>query len=229
VVLNTRPREQAGELSALLALAGVDVVEAPAIATIPAWTDRELQSARLGLRTGAYQWVVIASRNAVLELLDELADARVVCGAATAAALGLHPALALERFSAGAALDMLRHRIAPGDRVLMPRAADGRDELADGLRALGADVHAPVAYRTVATADAAKRLREGGIDALVLCSPSAVASVAGALAGAELVICLGETTATAARKAGLRVDSVATSSNMPALVGAVQAALGVSV
>jgi len=36
-VLNTRPREQAAELSRLLSQAGFDVVEAPAIVIVPAW------------------------------------------------------------------------------------------------------------------------------------------------------------------------------------------------
>jgi uroporphyrinogen-III synthase len=150
----------------------------------------------------------------------------VACGAATASALGLEAEIALDRFSASTALELLRDRITPGQRVLVPRAAEGRDELIDGLRGLGGDVYAPIAYRTVPVDDAASRLRAGGIDVVALCSPSAVTSVARALPAETVVVCLGETTAAAARAAGLRVDRVALSTTMVALVNAVEAALG---
>ena len=98
---------------------------------------------------------------------------RVLCGAATATALGISPEIELQRFSAAAALDALRNRISRGQRVLVPRAAEGRDELLDGLVASGVILEAPVAYRTVAVDAAARRLRSGGIDVVTLCSPSA--------------------------------------------------------
>jgi uroporphyrinogen-III synthase len=77
--------------------------------------------------------------------------------------------------------------------------------------------------------DAAARLRRGGIDVLTLCSPSAVRSVAGAVDSAPVVVCLGETTAEAARACGLRVDGMAASTSMASLVTAVEAALGTRV
>jgi uroporphyrinogen-III synthase len=225
VVLNTRPREQAGELSRLLVDAGLTVVEAPAIASVPSWEPSELESVRRGLRGGAYAWVALASKNGARGLEPELRTVRVVCGASTATALGLSAEIALERFSAAAALEAIQSRLAPGDRVLVPRAAEGRDELIDGLRTMGVLVDAPLAYRTVPLEDASARLRAGGIDVLTLCSPSAVQSVTAAVPAGTLVACLGETTADAARASGLSVDAVALHTNMPALVAAVQAAL----
>jgi uroporphyrinogen-III synthase len=44
-----------------------------------------------------------------------------------------------------------------------------------------------------------------------------------------LVVCLGETTAAAARTLGLRVDAVAARPTMAALVDAIEAALGARV
>jgi uroporphyrinogen III methyltransferase/synthase len=232
VVLNTRPREQAAELSSLLTAAGFDVLEAPAIETVPAWDLAELEAVRRDLADEAYAWVVLPSQNAGRLLLDELAHARVVCGLATAQALGVAPAIQLDRFSASAALDVLRPEVQAGQRILVPRAAESRDELTDGLLALGADVHAPIAYRTVAVdpstlLEARVQLQRGDVAVVTVCSPSAIRSlVAGVgrelLLGARL-ICLGETTAAAASQAGLRVAGVAEKTTMASLVDAVGA------
>jgi uroporphyrinogen-III synthase len=61
---------------------------------------------------------------------------------------------------------------------------------------------------------------------ITVCSPSAVRAVASEVSADVLVVCLGATTAEAARKHGLRVDAVATSTSMPALIAAVETALG---
>src|SRR5579871_5322549 len=150
VIMNTRPREQAAELSRLLEAAGFQVVEAPAIATLSAWDAADLERVRRELNAGHYAWIVLQSVNAAGGLERELSSARLVCGAATAAHLNVRPSVALQHFSARAALDALRPHLVAADRVLVPRAADGRDELMAGLAALGVDVDAPVAYCTVA-------------------------------------------------------------------------------
>jgi uroporphyrinogen III methyltransferase/synthase len=224
--LNTRPREQAAELTRLLRSRAFEVVEAPAIAIASAWTAAELQATRGDLGRGAYAWVVLASQNAARGLEDALAGSQLLCGSATADALGLAAAISLERFSATAAVEVLRPRVTTGQRVLVPRAAEGRDELIDGLRALGLIVDAPVAYRTVSVDSAAARLGEGGVDVVALCSPSAASSVATALPADVAVVCLGETTAAAARSIGVRVDGVAAATSMPGLVDAIESLVG---
>jgi uroporphyrinogen-III synthase len=231
LVLNTRPRDQAEELSRQLRAAGFESVEAPAIATISAWYAPELDQVRRSMDAGLYDWIVLPSQNAGRDLLQQLrtAQARLVCGTSTAIALGLDGvALTLDRFSAAAAVDALRGHIVPNARVLVPHAAEGRDELVEGLRLLGANVHAPIAYRTVSVPDALLRLREGGIEVVTLCSPSAVQSITNGVRD-QIVVCLGETTATAARAAGMRVDGVATQTSIAALVDAVSTALGARV
>jgi uroporphyrinogen-III synthase len=230
-VLNTRAREQAAELSTLLRAAHFEVIEAPSIAVEPAWDMRELETVRQRLLDADYAWVVLPSQNAAHALIGELraSEARIVCGNATESAFQLSVEVALERFSAAAALDALRPRLDKGQRVLMPRAAEGRDELLAGLAALGVKLDAPVAYRTVAVADAAARLQLGDVDVLALCSPSALASVAAAIPPQVQVACLGQTTADAARRAGVRVDAVASQTNMPALVRAIEAISGARV
>jgi uroporphyrinogen-III synthase len=226
VVLNTRAAAQASELSRLLTQAGFEPVEAPAITIAHGWGDTTtLDDIRRDLRAGLFDWVVLPSQNAGRDIAAELAGARIVCGAATAAALGITPEVVLDRFSAAAALETLRLRVLPGQRVLVPRAAEGRDELVDGLRVLGVEVTAPVAYRTEPVDAAAKRLHAGGIDVVTVCSPSAVRSVASAINPSVAVVCLGETTAEAARQVGLRVDAVAARTTMDALVHAVRQAV----
>ena len=235
IVLNTRPREQAAELTTLLLQAGYEPLEAPAIEIQPAWDPSEFETARRDLGAGVFDWVVLASQNAGSSLKTELRTNRVVCGAATAHALDVTSEFALRRFSASAALHVLGPMVRPGQHVLVPRAAAGRDELIDGLRALGASVSAPVAYRTLAVAPAtldqtAVLLRAGGVAATTVCSPSAVESLVQAIGRERLaqaaLVCLGDTTAEAARQADLRVDAVAHKTTMESLVLAVRSALG---
>jgi uroporphyrinogen-III synthase len=210
---------------------------------VPTWSAEQAAPILARLRAGDYAWVVLPSRNAARLLVEglraagatdaDLASPIVLCGPGTAQVvrdLGLPDATVLERFSATAALAHLTDDSPPAPsgagRVLVPRAAEGRDELLDGLRRLGADVLAPVAYRTVAVPDAANRLRAGGIDVVTVCSPSAVRSIAATLSGDIPLVCLGETTAAAARDLGLRVDAVAARTSMESLVEAVQTAVG---
>jgi len=230
-VLNTRPRDQAAELSRLLRAAGFDVVEAPAIAIEPAWRPAELAAARRDLASEAFTWIVLPSHNSGHALVSDLRgmSERVLCGSATAEALGLSRATTLDRFSAAAALEFLASRVHSGMRLLVPRAAEGRDELVEGLRSLGADVSAPVAYRTVPDSPASEKLHAGGIDVVALCSPSAAASVAPAIAPHLRVVCLGGTTAEAARALHVRVDAVARQTSMPSLVQAVESLTDVRV
>jgi uroporphyrinogen-III synthase len=224
-VLNTRPRSQARELSRLLERAGMEAVEAPAIDVVPAWDAGELEVVRRQLGDGAFDWVVLASRNAALGLHEELRGARVLCGAGTAHALGLSPEIALKQFSATSALATLRTLVTGGQRLLVPRAAAGRDELLTGLAALSVEVVAPVAYHTIAVDDAARCLRSASVDVVTLCSPSAVRALATAVGRQVQVVCLGATTADAAREAGLRVDAIASDTSMASLVKAVESAL----
>ncbi len=174
-----------------------------------------------------FRWAAFASGNAVertVARLDALGiprtaleDLRLACvGPATAdrlAELVRAPDL-VPTDHTGAALAASLARHVAGAAVLVPRAADGRPELADGLRAAGAEVVAPVAYRTVAVrpetlAPLGDLLAAGEVDAVAFASPSAVRSVAGALGarapilGQALLAAIGPTTAGALRAAGL--------------------------
>src|SRR5438132_5021707 len=122
VVLNSRAAEQAGELSRLLAEAGFEPLEAPAITIAHGWEDATtLEDVRRDLHAGLFDWVVLPSQNAGRAIAPELAGARVVCGAATAVALGITAEVVLDRFNAAAALGALRLRVPSGQRALGPR------------------------------------------------------------------------------------------------------------
>jgi uroporphyrinogen-III synthase/uroporphyrinogen III methyltransferase/synthase len=226
---------------------GAEVLEFPAIALAPAEDPGPLDEA---LRTlPRFAWVAFASVNAVertVERLDALglpravlAEARLACvGPATAArleALVRAPDL-LPGEATGAALAASLARHVRGRTVLVPRAAEGRPELGDGLKAAGAEVVAPVAYRTVEAAPGSLAalgalLAQGRVHAVTFASPSAVRGVvaglgteAGRLSGV-LLAAIGPTTAEALRAAGLAVGAMPERHTAPDLAEAVAAAL----
>jgi uroporphyrinogen-III synthase len=89
-----------------------------------------------------------------------------------------------------------------GRRVLLPRAAEGREELAAALRSFGAEVDEVTVYRTVARPGplVAAAWRAARADAAVVASPSAALALVGALGAAPLqrlgwVVAIGSTTA----------------------------------
>ena len=211
---------------------GARVLEFPSIGIAgPGPADQAALDAALR-DLGRFRWAAFASVNAVertVGRLDALGipraaleDLRLACvGPATAGrleALVRAPDLVpLEHTGAALAQALARH--VAGAAVLVPRAADGRPELADGLRAAGAEVVAPVAYRTVpappeALAPLADLLAAGEVDAVAFASPSAVRSVTGALGprapllGKALLAAIGPTTAEALREAGLEAGAV---------------------
>jgi uroporphyrinogen-III synthase len=124
-----------------------------------------------------------------------------------------------------------------GRRVLLPRAAEGRAELLEGLVAAGADVVAATCYRTVAApasamAPLADAIADGRIDAVTFASPSAVKSVVAALGTRAgllehcVLAAIGPTTAAALEECGLRVTVTPEISTALALADALARHLG---
>lgn len=238
-VVVTRAREQASGLVGLLTAAGARAIELPTIAVAdPSDGGASLRRAAAGLAAGSYDWVVFTSANAVHRFLPVLRDARDF-GACRIAAIGPGTADAL----AGAHLvaDLVPSRaVAEGllaawpqlpkaGRVLIPRAAVGRDVLPDGLAAAGWEVDVVEAYRTVREdASPAQMAAVEEADAVCFTSSSTVTNFM-AVAGVErvpsVVVCIGPATADTARRAGLDVATVAHPHTVPGLVDAVVAAL----
>ena len=122
-----------------------------------------------------------------------------------------------------------------GATVLLPRAAEGLPALADGLRARGVRVFEVVAYRTIPHPDTAASfatLATSRADAVTFTSPSTVVQFVLAAAHAGWnpatvqqrtglqVVCIGNTTALAARQSQLQVNAVATAQSQEGLIDA---------
>jgi uroporphyrinogen-III synthase/uroporphyrinogen III methyltransferase/synthase len=226
---------------------GAEVLEFPAIALAPAADFGPLDAALREL--ARFDWVAFASANAVEQAVARLdvlglkrgllADRRLACvGPATGARLEVlvrAPDL-MPSEATGAALAAALARHVRGAAVLVPRAAEGRPELVDGLRFAGADVAAPVAYRTVLAAPGSMAglgalLVAGRVDAVTFASPSAVRGTVvglgnevGRLANV-LLAAIGPTTAEALREAGFAAGVVPDIHTAGALVDAIVGAL----
>jgi uroporphyrinogen III methyltransferase/synthase len=168
---------------------GAKVVAAPAIEIGPpanfAPLDRAIE------QLASYQWLVFSSTNGVEAFFDRLLaighDLRALAGARLAA-IGPGTADALARYHLRADLIPPEFRaesfvaafapLAAHRRCLLIRASRGREVLADGLRAVGAQVDQVVAYSSVdlpaADAETVKLLASGGIDWIAVTS-SAIA------------------------------------------------------
>jgi uroporphyrinogen III methyltransferase/synthase len=169
-----------------------------------------------------YDWVVLTSITAVERFMGVLRDARAL-GSTMVAAVGPATADALRRTgvepdlipSEHSALGLVAAFPNPGDgsrRVLFPSAALALQTVPTGLGQKGWEVHGVEAYRTVASAAPQPALldRVAAADALTFTAPSSVdAFVALRTAddrpfpSAPLVVCIGPTTAAAARAGGL--------------------------
>jgi uroporphyrinogen III methyltransferase / synthase len=231
-VLVVRPREQALETARELA----DLGALPLICRVSSIVDAEALEGVLWPLPGAYEWAAFASAHAVAATFRALGrlgrDARALAGTKLAA-VGHATAEALETrgvradvvpaVHTGAALAHAMLEADPalrgGARVLLPRAAEGRPELAEVLAEHGAAVTSVVAYRNVPrpAAEIAAELApltRGEVDVALFHAPSQVALVCdavgtGALAEVGTIGAIGPTTAQALSERGVRVDFTA--------------------
>jgi uroporphyrinogen III methyltransferase/synthase len=207
----TRARAQASELAARLRSLGATVVEAPAIRIES--LDTPLPPVR------DYDLVCVTSPNGAELLLDRLHDARDLAGVRVAA---IGPGTARALRERGVEPDLVPARaVAEGlvealagkrfERVLIARAAAGRDVLPDALRARGAHVDVVALYETVPEPlDDATRTAAAAADYLLFTSASAVRFFVAA-AGAETlrgprVVSIGPATSDALREHGADPD-----------------------
>jgi hydroxymethylbilane synthase len=249
-VVVTRPRRQAGPLVAALAERGATVLLLPAI-RIEAMTDTStLDAALVAVRQGHYRWLVFTSANAVEIVTERLAalgmrreqlrGPRVAAvGAATARAAAtagfVVSDVALSPQAEGLA-EILIPRMEPGDRVLYPRSAMGREVIPEALRRAGAEVVTIDAYRTLPEttieAGVLDQVRRGEIDVITFSSPSGVRGVLDLLGGdrgalrSVRVVCAGPVTAAAACTAGLQIDAVSDDPGVEGMVEAIASLLG---
>jgi uroporphyrinogen III methyltransferase/synthase len=219
----TRSRSQAAVFARHLRALGARVVLAPAIRFAPPRSRAPLRRALRDL--AAYDLVLFTSANAVAFFLDRLKKgalrrARVVAiGPATAEALrrrGVRVDATPKEFRAEGLVALLGRRRVLGCRVLLPRAAEGREVLARELRRRGARLDVVPVYRTVPDRTGLRALRRallsGRLDCVTFASGATVEHVVHGLRAAERRLLrrvpaavIGPITAEAARRRGFRV------------------------
>ncbi len=244
-ILVTRAKEQAAELSSLLSRQGAEPVEFPTIHIQPPESWAELDEAIADL--SSYQWLVFTSVNGVRPFMERLRhhgrDGRAVAGlrlccigprtAEELARYGLQADLIPDEFQAEGLIKAMTAAGAPGQRVLIPRAAVAREILPQQLEALGAKVTVVTAYRTVLPSGDRDRLkdllRQGQLPIITFTSSSTVNNFCELFETAEemtkliessVVACIGPITADTARRRGMTVSVVAAENTIPALVEA---------
>jgi uroporphyrinogen III methyltransferase / synthase len=208
-VIVTRARAQASVLAATLRDAGAEVLELPLIRIEPPASWESLDA--LLEDPGRYDWVVFTSTNGVDFFFRHLRDSGRVpeslvgcrigaVGRATARALedeGIRVDAVPRRFEAIELLPMLGETV-DGLRVALVRAAAGREELVDALRAGGARVDLAVAYETYREQEHVDTIRgiirACRLDIVTFTSPSTVAGFFEPLSEEERVAALEQAT-----------------------------------
>ncbi len=242
-VVVTRAPAQAGALAAGLRQAGARVLELPVIEIVDAPEERAGLERAAGA-PGEYRWLVLTSANAVGHFMPLVGDLRrlapcriATVGRATAAALGAHGLLAdlvPERSSAEGLVEAMP-AAEDGGRVLFVKAAAAGETLAAGLAAKGWRVDEVVAYRTIEAAPPRAEIAAelAGADVVAFASPSAVRAYlhlrdtdGRRLSVPPVVVCIGSTTAMAARMAGLSVAVEPSSASVEGLVASIAAHFG---
>ena len=241
-VLVTRAQSPRSTLADELAVAGAEVVEAPAT-RIESLEPGRLRAAISHL--DAYDWLIFTSQNGVnifwTALRDCGLDARALAalrvaavGPATAGALlerGIAVDVTPERFVAEGVLEALtKLESMAGMRVLYIAAEGARDVLPNGLTKLGARVDVVTVYRSTpddAGCEAMRAFAARANDRAVAAftSASAVRAFADAVGEAGRSVgaaSIGPATSAAAREAGLDVRVEAEQSTIPALVKAIE-------
>lgn len=221
VVAITRPADTAAELMMLLRAHGASPVACPTIAIEPLSPLPALDEALFAHDRA--RWIVFTSANAVQAVADHLAETgRSLPRDLRVAAVGDATARAAERrlraaeflpSEANAATLARELPDVDGATVIFPRGDLAAETLARGLCARGAIVREVIVYRTTpgpGVSDLADRAREGTLDAVVFASLSSVRFAAAATvtfprtgSGGPVIVCIGPTTASAARDLGI--------------------------
>jgi uroporphyrinogen III methyltransferase/synthase len=242
-VLVTRSPQQAHSLAGLLQTAGAEAICLPTVEIAPPISWDDLDAAITELASTDY--LVLTSANGVSAFFERLNNAGrdgralhgvtiVAVGPKTAAAIaeyGVRADLIPQRYQAEGIVELLQQHDLTGKHILYPRSACARDLLCTELSKAGAEVRAPVAYRTEPAAEGAAQLRElligEQLDAVTFTSASTVEHCLALLAPHEVdylnkavIAAIGPLTAEAARKHGLTVDVESNEATCEALVAA---------
>jgi len=248
-IMVTRERKQAREMIGKIEALGGEAYAFPLLKMIPPEDYTELDAAIHAL--GSYDWLIFTSVNGVrffFARMDQLGipAASIIghlaaVGPKTAEALearGLQVAVIPADYVAEGLLKSLGDQLHAGQRVLLPRADIARKLLPQELRVMGMDVSEVDVYHTVIDAEqapqAARRIQQGRIDAILFTSSSTVSHFVQAMAPYASpgwlervrVACIGPITAETAQRLGLTVDVVAQEYTVDGLLEALTKNMG---
>ena len=227
--LVTRARPQAESFAQLLEAQGAEAICIPTIEIVPPQSWRALDLAVRKLED--FDLVVLTSVNGVRAFLERLQVIHqndgsltqlqvVAVGPKTAAALEqnhVRPDLVPHDYRAEGVVDALQRQGVANKRVLYPRAELARTTIVDRLTAAGAEVVAPVAYRTLMPDGSASKIRslleQDRLDGICFSSPSTFNNLLRMLngnlpqpAGRPQLFSIGPQTSKAIRAHGYQVD-----------------------
>ncbi len=238
-VVVTRPRSSSRELQFRLTAAGANVICAPMIRIVYPPPSATLQAALANLNR--YSWIAFTSMHGVRGFWKSLRaanlDARALAPCRLAA-VGPTTARALARFGVQAHLVAATHSAAglaetlvsqaglAVRRVLLPQGDLALRSPAKALREAGIETDEVVVYRTLGATPprVTHAAIEGGVDAILFFSPSAVARFVelGLPPGDAVIACIGPTTASKAAQLGLGPQVVAEDHSSEGLVRALE-------
>lgn len=224
-VVVTRPKELNSRTSEKLRKQGAEVLELPAIDTRVIPDNEKLQECLRNLET--YQWIAFTSPTGVRIFFEQmwefhcdlrkLAGCRIAAiGKGTCTALeeyGIYADLIPEIYDGGALGAALAETCAPGDKILLPRAAAGNSEILEEIKkGENLTVDDVATYTTVYARaeylDERRLFEEGKIDCAIFTSASTVKGFVEATAGLDYsnvtAACIGRQTKAAADSLGMK-------------------------
>jgi uroporphyrinogen-III synthase len=244
-IVVTRSPGQVKDMETLIERLGGTAILCPVIKTVPPKDQARFDASLANL--ASFDWIIFTSANGVrffFQRAEELGiEARRTAGHAKVAAVGSKTAAALaahnlpaplvaDTFTADGLLELLRGRVVPGEKALLPRANIARKALPLELAALGLDVTDAAAYDTVAAdenfLETKELLEQRLIDIITFASSSAVCFFLEGL-GEEnrpllkgvKIAAIGPVTARTAHEKGLHVDIEAEEYTIPGLIDAI--------
>jgi len=244
-VVMTRPERQTDALARLLLEQGANPIAFPTIAVAPPDDWSELDKALEQLES--YHWLIFTSANGVRFFFErlrqkgkdirDLKGIKICCiGPATARQIeekGIPVDLVPDEFVSEGILKAFAAMDLRGKKILLPRAAQARDVLPDGLKKQGAAVDVATAYQTRNSGRKKEELTAWldaeEVDIITFTSSSTVTNFL-EIMGRDFqlpsyvkIACIGPVTAETARKAGLPVHIEQKTYTMEGLVEALMA------
>lgn len=223
-VLVTRPRDLISKTAARLREKGAEVLELPAIRTVPMEDQSRLYKAMEELE--AYKWMVFTSPTGVeiffWEMQKQKKDIRslgniriAAIGEGTRKKLmehGVYADLMPEVYDGDSLGAALAEQVSAGEKVLIPRASKGNANLVKLLVQAGALVEDVPTYETVyeksLLIDETKEFETGSIDCAVFTSASTVKGFVEGTPGLDYTkvtaACIGKQTKAAADAYGMK-------------------------